>query len=267
MLGVRVGERATRHQRRHHRDAGELGESAQLGGGACLEHAATDVQDRATGGTDELRRLPDLLGMRPSNRPVARQVQRGRPDVARQYRRRRLQDVLGQVDQDRPGTSRRSQVERLGDRARDVVRGVHQEVVLRDRQRDAADVGFLEGVRPDRRARHLAGDRHHGHRVHVGVRDRRNQVRRTRPGGRDAHTHPAGRLRVTLGGVPRPLLVANQDVAETLSVVQRVIQRQDRAAGNAEDHVGSGLLQRKHERLRSGDLSAHLIVFLDVPRG
>jgi hypothetical protein len=49
VLRVRVGERAERHQRGDHRDAGELGQLAQPVGGAGLEHAAADVQHRAPG--------------------------------------------------------------------------------------------------------------------------------------------------------------------------------------------------------------------------
>ncbi len=181
--------------------------------------------------------------MRSGHRPVAGQVQRGRPDVTGEHRGRCLQDVLGQVDQDRPGPARRGDVERLGDRAGDLIGGLDKEVVFGDRHRDAADVSFLEGVGADRRARHLAGDRHHRHRIHVGIRDRRDQVRRARPGRRDAHPHPSGGLGIALGGVPGTLLVADQDVAEAFGVVQRVVQREDRAAGDAEDHVGSDRLQ------------------------
>jgi hypothetical protein len=47
VLRVAVGERAAGHERRDDRDAGQLGEHAQLGGGARLEHAAADVQHRA----------------------------------------------------------------------------------------------------------------------------------------------------------------------------------------------------------------------------
>ena len=44
---VAVGERAARHQRGDDRDAGQLGELAQLVGGARLEDAAADVEHRA----------------------------------------------------------------------------------------------------------------------------------------------------------------------------------------------------------------------------
>ena len=83
----------------------------------------------------------------------------------------RLQRVLADVDEHRAGAAGGGDVERLGDRARDLGGVGDQEVVLGDRHRDAADVGLLEGVGADRAARHLAGDGHDRHRVHVGVGD------------------------------------------------------------------------------------------------
>ena len=53
-------------------------------------------------------------------------------------------------------------------------------------------------------------------------------------GGRERHADLAGRLRVALGGVSRALLVARLDVLE-VGVVDRVVRRQVRAAGDPED--------------------------------
>ena len=64
VLRVRVRERAAGHQRGDHRDAGQLGEHAQLLGRAGLEHAAADVEHRPLGGGDQPGRLPDLLAVR-----------------------------------------------------------------------------------------------------------------------------------------------------------------------------------------------------------
>ena len=148
-------------------------------------------------------------------------------------------------------------MERLGDRARDVGRVGDQVVVLGDRHRDAADVGFLEGIGADRGARHLAGDRHERHRVHVGVGDRRDQVGGAGTARRHAHADPPGGLRVALGRVAGALLVPDEDVPDLGGVHQRVVQRQDRAAGDAEDRVDAGRLQRANQALRSADLLGH----------
>ena len=105
---------------------------------------------------------------------------------------------------------------------------------------------------PIRLRRHLPGDGHHRDRVHVGVGDRRHQVRRARPAGRHAHADAAGGLRVPGGRVARALLVPDQDVPDDLGVEQRVVGRQDGAARNAEHHVRADPLERVHQRLRPG---------------
>ncbi len=50
---VAVGERAARHQRGDDVDLGQLGQLAQRFGGAGLEDAAADVEDRALGLEDQ----------------------------------------------------------------------------------------------------------------------------------------------------------------------------------------------------------------------
>jgi len=261
VLRVAVGERAAGHQGRDDGDAGQLGEDAQLGGRAGLQHAAADVQHRPRGARDQPRGLADLLGVRPGRRAVARQVQHGRPREGAL----RLQDVLGQVDQDGARASGAGQVEGLGDRAGDVVGRLHEEVVLGDRHRDADDVGLLEGVRADRGARHLAGDGHQRDAVHVGVGDRRDEVGRARAARRHRDADLAGRLRVPLRGVPAALLVPDEDVPQPHAVEQRVVGGQDRAAGDAEHDLRTDALERAHERLGSGEGLGHL--WASLPSG
>jgi hypothetical protein len=87
---------------------------------------------------------------------VAGQVEHRRPAE----RALRLQDVLGQVDEHRARAPVLARWKASAIGARDVVDRLHEEVVLGDRHRDADDVGLLEGVGADGRARHLAGDRH-----------------------------------------------------------------------------------------------------------
>ena len=119
------------------------------------DHAAADVEHRPRGLGDQPGGLADLLAVRPGHRAVAGQVELGRPGE----RGLRLQRVLGDVDEHRARAAGAGDVERLGDRPRDLGGVGDQVVVLGDRHRDAADVGLLEGVGADRRPRHLAGDR------------------------------------------------------------------------------------------------------------
>ena len=177
VLRVAVRERPAGHQRGDDGHPGELGQRAQLGGGAGADRAAADVEHRAARLQHQPGRLADLLGVRPGDGSVAGQVQLGRPlerrhaPAAPTWRRPR-----------RTGPGR--PVEAMW-KASAIRRGISagvgdQEVVLGDRHRDAADVGLLEGIGADRGGADLAGDGDHRHRVHVGVGDRRHQVGRTR---------------------------------------------------------------------------------------
>ncbi len=254
VLRVAVGEGAARHQGGHDRDAGELGQGAQLGPGAGLDDAAADVQHRPAGRDHQPGRLADLLAVRLGDRPVARQVDRGRPLEGGQ----RLQRVLGDVHQHRAGPAGRGDVERLGDRARDVRRVGDQEVVLGDRHRDAADVRLLEGVGADRRAGHLPGDGHHRDAVHVRVGDRRDQVGGAGPAGRHADARPGrwpGRSRSA--ACPAPCSCRTRTCRIWRESISGSYSGQDRAPGDAEDGVDAGGLQRADETLRSGDLLGH----------
>ena len=252
-----VGEGAACHERGHDRDAGELGQSAQLLGGVRLDDAATDVQHRTTRLDDEPSGLAHLLRVRAGDGAIARQVE----VVGPLERRLRLQSVLRHVDQNRTRTTRRGEVEGLGDRTRDLAWVSHEVVVLGDRHRDAADVGLLEGVGADRLAGDLTGHRHHRDRVHVGVGDRGDEVGRTRTRGRHADADASRRLGESLGCVACTLLVAHEDVTYLRGVHERVVERKDRASRNAEDDVDPGVLQRADEALGSGHGLAHGVLW------
>ena len=79
-----------------------------------------------------------------------------------------------------PGRPLAGDGERFADRRRDVFGARHQVVVLRDRQRDAGDVGFLERVGSDQLAAHLSGDADDRRRVEHRRRDAGDHVRRAR---------------------------------------------------------------------------------------
>ena len=118
---VVVGERAPGHQRRDDVDVGQLGQLPQRLGGAGLEDAAADVEHRALRGQDEPGRLLDHAGMALGVRSVARE-RVGDRHVARPVPLHRgLQHVLRHVDEHRPGSAGRGDVERLADGQRQVL--------------------------------------------------------------------------------------------------------------------------------------------------
>ena len=148
-----------------------------------------------------------------------------------------LERVLGDVDVDRTRAPGPGDVERLGDDARQLVGVAHQVVVLGHRQGDAVDVDLLEGILADERGRDVAGDGDHRDRIEHRRPDAGDEVRGA--GAGRAHAHPDGARdpRVPVGGVGPALLVADEDVAQLRVVAQDVVQRQDHAAGVAEEDV------------------------------
>jgi len=177
--------------------------------------------------------------VRPGDRAVAGQVHPGWPAEVDLLVLCRLRDV----HEHRSGASGGRDVEGLGHPLRDLGAVLDEEGVLDDRHGRTDDVRLLEGVGPDEGGVDLAGDRHQGNRVHVGVGDRGGQVRGT--GTRGDHGDPdASRdARVPLGRVPGALFVADQDVADLLGVEERVVDRQDRAAKESEHGVRAELLE------------------------
>ena len=152
-----------------------------------------------------------------------------------------------------PGRPLRRDPQRVDDRLRDVVGPLDRDRVLDERLRDADHVRLLEGVRAAQRGLHLAGDEQRRGRVHLGVGDRGDEVRRARAGGADRDADAPGRAGVALGGVAGGRLVAHQDVADG-AVVEGVVDRQARPTGDAEDRVDAGALERADQ----GVGAAHL---------
>ena len=77
----------------------------------------------------------------------------------------------------------------------------NQEIVLGDGQRDASHVGFLECVATNSSARHLPGDCHHRHRVHLGGGDASNQVGGAGAAGGGADANPSGGAGVSVAAM------------------------------------------------------------------
>ena len=153
-------------------------------------------------------------------------------------------DILWDVDDDGTRPACESHGECAPDHGLDVLHGLHEERVLRDRADEAEHVGLLEGVAAHERRRHLARDRHDGDTVHVRAREPGHEIRRAGTRGGDAHTDASGRARVPVGHVRRALLVTDEDVVDPRMVRQCVIQRKACAAGVAKDDRCARALER-----------------------
>jgi hypothetical protein len=166
-------------------------------------------------------------------------------------------DVLGQVDDDRAGAAGGGDVERLVDRLADLGRVLHQIVMLGAVAGDADRVAFLKGVGADQMGRHLAGDDDDRDRIHQRVGDAGDGIGRAGAGGHQDDAGLAGRTGIALGSVDRALLMADEDVADALLLEQRVVDRQDRAAGIAEHHLDPEVGQGLDQNLRATQLGRH----------
>ncbi len=96
----------------------------------------------------------------------------------------------------------------------------------------------------------LPGDADDRRRIHHRRGDAGHHVGRAGPGGRDRDADLAGRARVAVGHVRGALLVADEDVPDRI-VEHRVVRRQDRPAGIAEDDVDAFAHQAFPENLRT----------------
>ncbi len=217
-----------------------------------LQGSPAHVKHRTFRETDQLDRAGDRVVVECDFGVVTRQVQLfdglGVPPL-----HGGLGDVLGQIDQHRTRSPRRSQVERRRHDPGNLVGRLNQEVVLGDAHRDAGDVALLKRVRTDRRGRYLTRDHNEGRGVHVRVADGSDDVGGAGPTGDHRDTGTPGCERVSFGHVASTLLVTNEDVTNR-RVDNRVVDGQDRPPGQAEDRVDPLVLQALDECLRSSEL-------------
>ena len=248
---------ADAEQRDRDGDPRPFGQREDLPLGAGEHHAVARQDQRPLGGIDERDRVAMIAVA--GQRVVARFGEMRLGGVPVELAAGLLR-VLGDVDQHGARTAARRDRERLADARRHVGRARHQVVVLGDRQRDAGDVGFLKGVRSDEPAADLPRDAHDRRRVHHGGRDAGDHVRRAGARGRDRDADAAARARIAVGHVGGALLVAHQHVADRIAE-HRVVGRQDRAAGIAED-VGHSLTHQGFpDDLRTGQLHRRTLTF------
>ena len=151
-------------------------------------------------------------------------------------------DVHGQVDDHRSRPAGTGDIESLLHHVR-YVRGVFDQVImLDDGHGDPGGVRLLEGIGADEVSGDLAGDGHHGDRIHVGVGDPGHQVGGPRSGGGHAYAYAAGDPRVAVGGMGRPLLVAGEHLAY-LALLEHVENWQHHPARDAEDDLHTFVFQ------------------------
>ena len=173
---MRRREGAVCHQRPHHRYADSFGQRLELGSRTRVDRSSSHVKNGPLGAVYQARGFLDLQRIALDARLVGADVDFFRPD---EFCFPPL-DIHRDVDEDRSRAARAGQVKRFAQRLRQPPDVPHQKVVLGDRPGDARGIGLLERVRADRIGADLAGDRHQGNRIHVGRREARHDIGRTR---------------------------------------------------------------------------------------
>ena len=248
VVAIGVGERAAGGQRGDDGGVRDLNEVREGLGGTGAHDAAAHVEHRSLSISNRAGSRAHLLHVRLVRDAVAGQVDGGRPGEVH------LGDLrgLGDVHEDRAGATGAREVEGLG-QTRGDLRGIRdEEGMLGDGHRGAHDVGFLEGVTADQGCADLARDHDDRDRVHAGVAQGGEHVGGTRAGRHDRAADLTGGQGVAFGGVARTLLVTDEYVADGRRCQQRVVGRENCAAGHTE-HVGDAQgLEAGHNCLGSG---------------
>ena len=110
-----------------------------------------------------------------------------------------LLDIFWDIDQDRSGSSRISDMKRLVDGLRNIFDVCDQIAVLDQRERGANDIRFLKRVASHHRGRNLSGNGDQRNGIELGIHDTGEQVDGPRSGG--CHADP---------GLPRDAGIARR---------------------------------------------------------
>ena len=139
--------------------------------------------------------------------------------------------------------------------------------MLGDGHRHAGDIRLLKGIRAHQALRHVAGDEDDRRGIHVRRRNRRDQVRRAGAAGGDAHARLAAGARVAVRRMTGVLLVGGQYMPNPiLPLVQLIVNRQNRAAGEAEHGSNALLNQTFNQNRRSVEFHLNRSLLLIVKK-
>ena len=220
------------HQRAGNRRADARGELQNKLPCVCRDDSAADVDDRALGLGDEARDARDRL------RRTALGL-RGRAGLGPGFHlAQALKNVLGNIDDHRAGPPGFGDLERSRDHIEEFLGAHHHEAVFGDGEREPKRIDLLKGIGAEQRTGDLARDGHQRHAVELRICDGREQVRRARSRSAQADGGPARDASHSLRDEPRALFVPREDVPDG-AVVERVVEGQDRAAGNAGKDVNA----------------------------
>ena len=247
-LGVTRPVGAEPHQSVGARKAQQIHQPIEFRRRVGQNHATAGVNHRALSVQNHLNGLANLALMPLDDGTVGPQIHFGRifklATVAT--------DILRDIHQYRSRASGIGNVKRFFDGRRKILDIFHQEIVLHAGASNPHRVAFLKSVQTDCVRGHLAGEHHHGDRIHVGGRNARHRIGDARTTRDQANADLARGPRVRVGSMNRCLFVAHQNVLDLILRVQRVVDVKDRAAGIPKDVLDPFFLEAADDNFRAG---------------
>ena len=236
---VRCRESAQSQQRHRHRNRSLLREHLHFHFGAGDDDAVPRQNQRPLGLRDQVERFLIFILIWREIGTIAAHLWSSRVPVEQSHG---LLGIFGDVDQHRAGASGFRDVERFANRRGHFIGAGHQIVVLGDGQGDAGDVGFLKGVGAQQLAAHLSGDADDRNRIHHRGGDAGHHIGGAGARCSNRYAYSAGGAGVAVGHVGCALFMPHQNVVD-VAVLERVVRRQNRAAGIAENRLHAFALQ------------------------
>ena len=254
---VAVGHDACGHQGISRRDLGLLQQVAQGLAGSCAAHAAAKVDQRALRRIDQVCRPLHLLRVEGGHGTDRLRIFGGELTHRRRH-------VLGDIHQHRALAAALCNAEGRAHGIGQILYPAHREVVLGNGHRDALNVGFLKAVLAKARRGYVAGEGHHGHRVHIGCGNAGDQIGGTRAAGSQHHAGASGGAGIAVCRVSRALLVGGEHMGDAVRIlVQLIVKVQHCAAGITKKGVHALLAQDLYKDLRT--IQLHGVAPIPVP--
>ena len=155
--------------------------------------------------------------------------------------------VLRQVDQHRPRTPRPGDIECLLDDPPQILSVSHSHPVFCNASGNAHDIHFLERVVPDQVLRHLPGKAYKRDAVIIRRGKPCDQVGRSRAACDKADPHLPRGPRIRVRFMDQRLLMARQDDADIILLIQLIADINGARPRVAEDRVHSFLFQSPYQ--------------------
>ena len=165
--------------------------------------------------------------------------------------------ILRNIDNHRPRTAIRRDIERLVQNPRQIFHRPHQIIMLRAVSRNAHRIAFLKRIRPDQMRRHLPGNANQRDGIKHRIGQPRHGIGRPRTRCHKHTANLAGRPRIPFSSMHSTLLVPHQNVLHLVLLEHCVINRQNSPAGIAENMFDALILQNLKHHLRAAHLLCH----------